>query len=550
MKRIALFSLLSAVAAHAAIKKDEGPLPTPQENPPAKPATPPKAEPAKPKVKDADSLMEELRKRTQKNGKVEPGDMEEMFRDLLEMQGVPKSELKGMNLLDLMKKLQEKNPEGIPGLKFGPPGGAAPGNMFGFGSTPEQEKKLNDHFKGLLEGHKPGTLKAAPATFVLRDAAKKEAAPGKGEPKPLFGNLADLFLNSTKNDPAGPLALATGVNADGWILTKASEVKKAKELQCQVKGAWVSAKVIRVWEDDDLALVKVATKDLPTVHWSSKVIPDLGSFLSAVAPEGLDPVAIGVVSVPLRNQKMKGRGYLGVQLDTDDHGLRIKSVIPDAAAFIAGVLANDRILELDGQKPDSYNAFTRIVGDRKPGEKVKLKLQRGDDVMEKEIKLGDRPLGPRPFDNANNFGSVLSQRRDEFPAVVQTDFPMNANQCGGPVTDLDGNVLGLVIARSGRVETLFLPSDVIKKHLAEVDFAKETEAAAKADVPKADAPKVDPPKPEAPKTSPAKTESAPKTEAPKAEPVAKPETAPKAEAPKTEPKPKTESAPKAEPAVK
>ena len=125
--------------------------------------------------------------------------------------------------------------------------------------------------------------------------------------------------------------------------------------------------------------------------------------------------------------------------------------------------------------------FTRMVSDHKPGEKVRLKLQRGNEVLEKEIALGDRgaqPGGGRPgFDKLSAMGSTVSKRKDDFPSVVQTDLPLQASQCGGPVTDLDGNVIGLVIARSGRVETMILPSQAIIAALQGVDFAKEEEAA-------------------------------------------------------------------------
>ena len=46
------------------------------------------------------------------------------------------------------------------------------------------------------------------------------------------------------------------------------------------------------------------------------------------------------------------------------------------------------------------------------------------------------------------------------------------------MSDLDGNVIGLVIARSGRVETLLLPSSTVREVLASVDFSKEAAAPA------------------------------------------------------------------------
>jgi serine protease Do len=39
---------------------------------------------------------------------------------------------------------------------------------------------------------------------------------------------------------------------------------------------------------------------------------------------------------------------------------------------------------------------------------------------------------------------------------------LRPTDCGGPLVDLDGRVLGINIARAGRVETWALPGDVIK----------------------------------------------------------------------------------------
>ena len=421
--KLTLLAVFAAFGVHAAIKKAEDTKPA--ENAPG------------------GGLLDELLKRKPKDGKLElkGAELEQMMRELLEKQGVPKEELKDAKLHELMKRMQEKNPDG------------PLGEMFGF-MDEKLQKKLNDQFKGMLEAHRPGAAKAAPATFTFRDGKK----------------------------PKAPLALGAGVNAAGWVLTKASEVKGAAELQCEVKGAWVAAKVVRVWDDHDLALVKLDAKEIPAVQWAGGAAPGVGSFITAVAPEGGDPVAIGVVSVAVRNLQTKGRGFLGVGLDADEKGLKVREVVPGGAAGGAGVQKDDRILELDGQKPDSVFTFTKLISDHKAGEKVKLKLQRGGDVMEKEIQLGDRGAQPGAGRNGGDkmsaMGGTVSKRKSDFPSVLQTDLPLEANQCGGPVTDLDGNVVGLVIARSGRVETMVIPSETIRQALANVDFAKE-EAAAK-----------------------------------------------------------------------
>lgn len=441
-------AFLTAGALHGAIKKD--PNSKPATPPPAAPpaAKPPEAKPEK-KEEPKDPLAE-LLKRAQKEGgtlKMDVNELMSLLRQTLEKQGVPADELKNAPLPELLRLMKEKNPDSLKGLGLGRPPGF----------DKSTEKKLTEHFLQLLEGHKPGSLKAAAATFSLRDGKK----------------------------PAEPLAFATCVNRDGWLLTKASEVSGAGELQVEIKGAWLAAKVVRSWQEHDLALIKVTAKDMPVVTWAGSEAPQVGTFITATAPEGRDPVALGVVSVLPRSLITKGQGFLGVTLASDERGLKVSDLSSNGPAKASGLQKEDRILELDGKKPDSIFTFTKMISDRKAGEKVKLKLQRGEAVVEKEIALGDRGsvAGPRRSgnDKMNAISGTMSKRRTDFPSVMQTDLPLQAAQCGGPVTDLDGNVVGLVIARSGRIETLVLPGKTLRGVLDGVDFSKEeANAAAKA----------------------------------------------------------------------
>ncbi len=434
IRKLAILSLFAACGVHGAIGQ------TDDQKPPEKAAD--KAEEKAAEKPAGPGLIEELRQRAQRDGgmlKLDAEEFAKILRGALEKSAVPADQLKNAGIPKLLELLKEKNPDFFKGMLLG--GAPGMGNPFG----PKLEKKLNDHFGELLDGHRPGTVVAAPATFLLRDGQK----------------------------PAEPLAFATGVQADGWILTKASEAGKAAALQGQIEGEWLDAKVVRVWPDHDLALVKVAGKNLPVVKWSEMAAPDVGSFITAVAPVGRDPVAIGVVSVAARNARSKGRGFLGVSLTSDDIGLKVREVVPGGPAKASGLQQDDRILEIDGKKPDSVFNFTKMVSDRSAGDKVRLKFQRASDVMEKEIALGDRgslPGTERP-NKMNAMGSTVSKRKGDFASALQTDLPLEAAECGGPVTDLDGNVIGLVIARSGRVETMVVPSGTIRELLGGVDFS-------------------------------------------------------------------------------
>lgn len=63
------------------------------------------------------------------------------------------------------------------------------------------------------------------------------------------------------------------------------------------------------------------------------------------------------------------------------------SVVAGTPAQKAGILEGDIIFEVNGIKVDGDNSLTSIIFKYKPGDKVNLKIQRGDKVLEKNLEL-------------------------------------------------------------------------------------------------------------------------------------------------------------------
>lgn len=101
----------------------------------------------------------------------------------------------------------------------------------------------------------------------------------------------------------------------------------------------------------------------------------------------------------------EGEGYIGIRMqdefanfpgDPKQRGvIRVIQVVPDSAASKAGLLLNDLIGELDGtvwrEQPVSI-PFGEKIRQRKPGDKVKLKVLRDGKVVDLVVSLGRRPL--------------------------------------------------------------------------------------------------------------------------------------------------------------
>lgn len=258
-------------------------------------------------------------------------------------------------------------------------------------------------------------------------------------------------------------ALGTVVGAEGFVLTKNSELK-GSALTCKLPdGEEAKAAVVGVDDSFDLAMLKVDAKGLVPVQWDESKKAPVG-FWVASAGTSERPVGIGVVSVPLRKggHDLSRSGYLGIQLAEAEGGVKISEVMPNTAASKAGLKANDIVIGFGGKSVTDVQKFIEAVGAHKPGEEVKLRIKRGE--LEKDITatLGKRPVEPSRADIQNTMGGPLSARRAGFPTFIQHDTVLKPQECGGPVIDLDGRAVGVNIARAGRVESYAIPSEVLR----------------------------------------------------------------------------------------
>lgn len=91
-------------------------------------------------------------------------------------------------------------------------------------------------------------------------------------------------------------------------------------------------------------------------------------------------------------------GWLGVYLADSETEVRIAEVIPGSPAEKSGLKAGDVILELNGEGRLTIEAFVARVQSHEAGDRVRLKVRRGETELEIQVRLAPRAevLGQAP----------------------------------------------------------------------------------------------------------------------------------------------------------
>lgn len=256
------------------------------------------------------------------------------------------------------------------------------------------------------------------------------------------------------------VALGTVVADDGYIVSKASLIEGKPT--CRLKdGRQLEATTVGVDENHDLALLKVTADGLTPVPWCTGNPPP-GSIIAAVGT-GTEPLAVGVIGTDPRPiaGMTRPRAWLGIVLGEGEGGLEITTVAEDSAAEKAGLKVGDRIVRVDETRMQSYRQVVQYVGGRRPGDTIELLIGRDEKQLELSATLGKPQREWSPRDQWG--GGPFSERRWGFPIALPHDAFVQPNDCGGPLVDTSGKVVGINIARALRVTSYAIPADTVKE---------------------------------------------------------------------------------------
>jgi serine protease Do len=262
------------------------------------------------------------------------------------------------------------------------------------------------------------------------------------------------------------IAYGIVVSPDGHILTKASEIEGIDPITVRVdREAFDEVKVISVDPRWDVALIKVEAKDLSPAEYApdSKLAQGHLVVVNGATSRTKRRILAGIISASAREIPAAGGAALGVTLADAKDKLEVKEVTEGGGAAIAGVLAGDVIVELDGKKVVKIENLGEIMKEKKVGDEVKIKVKRGGKDVDLTVKLTAKAELFLQPDRNDQMSGDFSKRRSGFSRVIQHDILANKSTMGGPVLDMKGRVIGMNIARANRCETFAIPVEELRE---------------------------------------------------------------------------------------
>lgn len=265
-----------------------------------------------------------------------------------------------------------------------------------------------------------------------------------------------------------PVIFGTVIGDGTKVLTKWSEIAMARGTIQVVGGDGTTAKatVLGVYQEDDLALLQLEGARYRAIEFTDRDAPKVGHFLIAASPDDT-PASVGVVAVEARSLRVNDQAFLGVRIDTkhSGNGVKILDVEEASAAEQAGLKGNDVILSIGERAVRNLIEMQTALAGLRPGDRVAIRVLRkgAESTVEAELKQKSADFPRIPNDRLRQMERMgykevpLSLVGDGFPGVIQTDMRVGRAQCGGPVVDLDGKLVGIAIARADRTRSFVIP---------------------------------------------------------------------------------------------
>jgi S1-C subfamily serine protease/beta-lactamase regulating signal transducer with metallopeptidase domain len=297
------------------------------------------------------------------------------------------------------------------------------------------------------------------ATGMPHRLRKRFVAPSKA----VAQSVVELLVDSKS------VSIGTIVDADGWILTKASVLDGKVSCRLPDQSVVIAEKRAES-QEHDLALLKIDVGGLSAAAFSDQQPPSIAQALCAVGPgQILKP---GIVSIETRAIPPEPRWKGDATEDTPDGPMISRSSDghlgwqnkTNLSTVGTKLQVDDIIVSINGHSTPNIAALTQVL-------ETDLAGYCTGDLVSVGIRRKGAPvnvLTPLPPATVVNYWMMDKHdtpRRSGFAAVLDTDIELLQREVGGPVIDVDGRIRGVAIASRGRNETQRSPTSVLPSHV-------------------------------------------------------------------------------------
>jgi len=309
---------------------------------------------------------------------------------------------------------------------------------------------------------------ARPSLTFGRDSLKIQSAL-----KPLDAKFANCTV--VLQTQYGHKSLGTIISKQGYIVGKYSELNGAK-FSCHIGDKKVSGQSIAYHRYHDLILIKVEPEDLgesQPISFSRNLLDaKVGNMVVSVGSEISSP-KLGVVSVlpqtfGIEQPTLEDGIDLGLTVSpfvvTKSvpvsggsqilKGLEVQRVYPRSVSERTGIFVGDLLQAVNGVEVSSRFELEKFAKSLRVGQRVSVKVFREGKTQTLSTRI--ESFAPKMLHDRWG-GGPFSDRRFGFEKFISHDSVIDPGQCGGPLVDLHGDVLGINIARAMRVATFAIP---------------------------------------------------------------------------------------------
>lgn len=250
------------------------------------------------------------------------------------------------------------------------------------------------------------------ATLIAADGGRAYLGMFGENPADDSKQTGAIVREVVKDGPADKAGLKAG---DRIIQLEDQEIKSFEDLQVRM-GAFHAGQTVKVVVDRDGKEETIAIElgDRPTEPPASEARrPQFGQAFrgpfNGVLPQELQKqLEEAMRSAMPQNADMTPRPMIGVQLQAMDEdlakklgleetkGVLVMTVSPDGPAAKAGIEADDVIVEADGKAIAAPEDLKNLVDGKKEGDKMNLKVRRGEETLEKTVDIAIGPVGLPP----------------------------------------------------------------------------------------------------------------------------------------------------------